>query len=233
MSNFCCADIETVPNPDLPKECIPQFDPDSVKLGNLKDKDKIEAKIEEARQEFDRGLVKKMSLDPDLCRVVCVGYADRTGASTYMAETARDKHRQYTVIEYAISYINSHYLAHHPLITFNGISFDLPVLWHSAIRLGIPVDPQMYKDLTKKHDNRYHYDLFPILCDWDRQRYKGRGLEFWARLYGIGEKMGDGSEIYGWWQAKEYEKIRQHCEADVNVTVKLWERIEPYVREKE
>jgi len=229
MSNFCCADIETVPNWDLPKECIPQFDPDSVKLGNLKDKDKIEAKIEDAQQEFDKGLVKKMSLDPDLCRVVC----GSTSINGEVPISSAALEKEFDNVAALWTFIDYYYYRHIPLVTFNGISFDLPVLWHSAIRLGIPVDPQMYKDLTKKYDNRWHYDLFPILCGWDKQRYKGRGLEYWAALYSLGEKIGDGSEIYGWWQAKEYEKIRQHCEADVNVTVKLWERLQPYVRKKE
>jgi len=216
--NFCALDIETVPNFDLSPQCIPE--PKSP-AKNLTDP----IKIEKAKEEAEQARIKQMSLDPDLCRVVCVGvYFDKAEARITDEKTLL--HDTWNFIE--IAYFN-----HIPLITFNGIQFDLPVLWHSAIRLGIPIDPRMYKDLTKKYDNRYHYDLFPILCDWDKQRYKGRGLEYWATLYGLGEKVGDGSEIYGFWQAKEYEKIRQHCEADVNITVKLWEKIEPYVRERE
>jgi len=223
MSNFCCADIETVPNWDLPKECIPQFDPDSVKLGNLKDKDKVEAKIEEARQEFDKGLVKKMSLDPDLCRVVCVGTGDSTSVlgSVWVDEKM--------LLEIVWKNITNLYFKHIPLVSFNGIQFDLPVLWHSAIRLGIPVDPQMYRDLTKKYDNRFNFDLMQILSGWDRTRYKSQ--DFYQRWLGFEGKKDSGSQVYQWWIDKEYEKIKQHCEADVNSLVKIWERLQPYVRE--
>ena len=218
--NFCALDIETIPNWDLPKECIPQFDPDSVALGNLKDKDKIEAKIEAERKKFDEGLIKKMSLDPDLCKVIYV--------MVHRTETLSLGHfnDEYYLIGNTWAYIKTLYLNHISLITYNGLSFDLPVLWHSAIRLGILVDPRMYKDLTKKYDNRYHYDVMQIMSGWDRQRYKS--FDFYLCWLGLEPKMGDGSMVYDWWQKGEYESIRKYCEHDVDMLVKLWEKLEPY-----
>ena len=218
---FCVYDIETIPSSTLPEGIKPEFDPESVKLGNTKDAQKVVEKIDKAKAEFDQSLDKKMSLDPDLCEVVCfVGYHN----SIYWIGHPDDG---YKVIENAWRFIQGCYLEHIPLVSFNGIAFDLPVLWHQAMKLNIPVSPQMYYDLTKRYDNRYHYDLMEILAGWDKSKWKS--LDFYLKLFGIGEKTGDGSEIYGWWQAGLYENIREHCEQDVKLTAKLFERLQNYI----
>lgn len=221
---FCVIDIETIPSTTLPKDLIPQFDPSSVKLGNIKDVEKGNQKLQAEKTKFDGALDKKMSLDPNLCEVVCFVVYDSTFNRTAM-RTSPDPE----VVNDAWNFIKTGYLAHIPLITFNGIAFDLPVLWHSAMRYDIPVSAQMYSDLTKRYDNRYHYDLCEILATWDFGKKKTKPLDFYLKLFGIGEKTGDGSEVYGWWQNKEYDKIREHCEADCRLTAKLFERLKSYI----
>jgi len=218
--NFCALDIETVPNFDLSPQCILEPKPPAK---NLTDP----AKIEKAKQEAEQARIKQMSLDPDLCRVVCVVLYDLPSTDLivrYDNDEIWNVKEAWKAIEFA-------YFDHTPLVTFNGIQFDLPVLWHSAIRLGISVDPRMYKDLTKKYDNRYHYDVMQVMAGWDRTRYKS--FDFYLRWLGLDPKTGDGSMVYEWWQNKEYETIREYCEHDVSMLVKLWEKIEPYVRERE
>ena len=63
-------DCETIPNQSLPAECIPQFDPLSVKHGQTKNPAKRDAKEAAERAKFNNALSKKMSLHPDLCEVV-------------------------------------------------------------------------------------------------------------------------------------------------------------------
>ena len=67
---FYSFDIETIPNPAIPEDCIPQFDPETVKHGNTKDPEKRKAKEDEERAKFQENLIKTMSLDPALS-VVC------------------------------------------------------------------------------------------------------------------------------------------------------------------
>ena len=219
---FCVIDCETVPSTTLPEGVKPEFDPESVKLGNIKDAQKVVEKIDKAKAEFTEGLDKKMSLDPDLCQVVCFGLYDSPTNNTAIKMSPK-----HIVTASAWTFIKQAYLDHIPLVSFNGIAFDLPVLWHQAIKLNIPVSPQMYYDLTKRYDNRYHYDLMEILAGWDRSKWKS--LDFYLKLFGIGEKTGDGSQIYGWWQAKLYENIREHCEQDVKLTAKLFEKLQNYI----
>ena len=221
---YCVYDIETIPSSTLPEGIKPEFDPESVKLGNTKDAQKVVEKIDKAKAEFNQALDKKMSLDPDLCEVVCFTvYTEDAGSYSY----AQNWSDTINIISNAWRLIEIAYLDHIPLVSFNGIAFDLPVLWHQAMKLNIPVSPQMYYDLTKRYDNRYHYDLMEILAGWDRSKWKL--LDFYFKLFGIGEKIGEGSEIYGWWQAGLYENIREHCEQDVKLTAKLFERLQDYI----
>ena len=93
--------------------------------------------------------------------------------------------------------------------------------------LNIPVSPQMYADLTKKWDNRYHYDLLQILAGWDKSKWKT--LAFYLKRFGIGAQVGGGSDVYDWWKAGEYDKIREHCENDCRLTAQLFDRVKDWV----
>ncbi len=201
-------DTETIPNQSISEDLKSDF-AKTVKAGNLGP--------EKAQEKID----KKMSLDPDLCEVVCF--------ATYpiydMPHPAMD------LIGNAWATIKYFYLNHTPIVSYNGIAFDLPVLWHQAMIHNIPVSAQMYSDLTKKYENRYHYDLMQILAGWDKSKWKP--LDFYLKLFGIGEKTGEGSEIYGWWKNQEYDKIRKHCEEDVRLTAKLFEKLATYIVKEE
>jgi len=223
MIKYCCIDCETIPNSTLPKGVKPEFDPDIVKTGAM-GSEKAQEKIDKAKVEFDETLDKKMSLDPDLCEVVCFAFRTIDDAWTY-------GHNQPCLVCDAWDVIKKQYLDHIPLVSFNGIGFDLPVLLHAALKHNIPVSPQMYSDLTRKYSTRYHIDLLQWFSSWDKTRYKS--LDFYLKLFNIGQKSGDGSEIYGWWRAGEYEKIRFHCEEDVRLTAKLFERVAPWIIENE
>lgn len=224
--NFATFDIETIPSTTLPEGVTPEFDPDTVKVGNIKDPVKAKGKIGQAKLDFDEALNKKMSLDPDLCEVVCfVGNKEGINYSQWTAKAE--------LVKYAWDFIKDAYLDHIPLVSFNGTGFDLPVLWHQAMKLNIPVSPQVYYDLTKRYDNKYHYDIMELLSTWDFAKKKTKPLAFYLKLFGIGEKTGDGSEIYGWHKAGEYDKIREHCEQDVKLTAKLFEKLAPYIVKEE
>lgn len=224
MTPFCVIDLESIPSTTLPESLKPTFNPDDVKLGNIKDEIKKQGKILLAKQEFDEALDKKMSLDPDLCEVVCFSVIAPGNTWTY-------GHDQPCLVSDAWDVIAKAYLDHIPLVTFNGIGFDLPVLLHAALKLNIPVSPQMYSDLTKKYENKWHYDLMQWFSGWDRTRWKP--LSFYLKLFGIGDQSGEGSQIYDWWKAAQYDKIKAHCEEDVRLTAKLFERVAQWIIKEE
>lgn len=68
-------DIETAPlREDIIESLIPEFDPDSVKVGNLKDPTKIEEKIEQARENHLQSYVNKAGLDARFSIPCAIGY---------------------------------------------------------------------------------------------------------------------------------------------------------------
>lgn len=69
-------DIETSPLPlEQLLDQIPEFDPESVKTGNLKDPEKIEAKIQQARQEHINSYLDAAALHAHTGYVLAIGYA--------------------------------------------------------------------------------------------------------------------------------------------------------------
>src|SRR6185503_14813798 len=67
-------DIETGPLPESELAALlPPFDPAEVKTGNIKDPEKIAAKIAEAEANHKRDFMEKAALDPMSGRVVAIG----------------------------------------------------------------------------------------------------------------------------------------------------------------
>ena len=74
IMNTIVFDIETGPLPESELAAVmPPFDPAEVKTGNLKDPEKVAAKIAEAEANHRRDFFDKAALDPLTGRVVAVG----------------------------------------------------------------------------------------------------------------------------------------------------------------
>ena len=68
-------DIETEPKSlEEIEEIAPEFSPESVKLGNLRDKNKIEEKIENARENHIKNIMDKAGLMPEYSNPCAIGY---------------------------------------------------------------------------------------------------------------------------------------------------------------
>lgn len=228
-------DIETVPNQLLSDGCFPKFDPEAVSYGNTKDPGKRAAKLSAEREKFDKGLSKKMSLDPAMCQLVTLG------AITYDTETKTvlndvsvqlredDEHDDLDAVSGAWEAIHAAYRERTPIVTFNGLSFDLPVLFFRGLSLDIPIDKAMYSRLLGRYDNKFHYDLMLLLANFDRQRW--HTADFYFRLFNLGGKSGfDGSDVYPAYQAGEYDKIADYNHDEVLTMCKLFARLEPWIQ---
>jgi len=230
---FLAFDIETIPNQKIPTECIPQFNPDEVKLGNLKDPMKIRVRLAAEKDLFEKKLSKKMSVDPALAQVCTfVGmlcdtekpYEDKIIKDCVLQLTDEDGHDDHALILGAWDFIARACNERIPLVSYNGISFDLPILFFRAICDDVPVDKFMYDRLTRKYRNMFHYDLMQILAGWDKSRWKK--MEFYLNLFSIGSKGGmSGADVYPAYQAGEFDKIKEYCMNDVTSTCNLFERI--------
>lgn len=228
-------DIETIPCRDIPEECIPSFDPETVKYGNTKDPIKRLAKEKEAKEDFEAGKDKKMSTDPALYEVCAfVGILYETEKSEVIREVAISTKdgddNDYDTICAGWDIIRRSYNERIPLVSYNGVGFDLPVMQHRAIYNDVPFSPQMYSYLTKKWEgNKNHYDLMLILSGWNNQRWKK--LDFYLKRLRLGQKTEgmDGGKVHDEWKAGNHQKILDYCRDDVLETCKLFERIEPWI----
>jgi predicted PolB exonuclease-like 3'-5' exonuclease len=109
------------------------------------------------------------------------------------------------------------------LVSWNGTSFDLPVLNYRALVHGVAA-PRFWEtgdnDQAFRWNNylsRWHWrhtDLMDVLAGWE-QRARAP-LDHIAQLCGLPGKLGmDGSQVWGAYQAGQLDRIRAYCETDV------------------
>jgi predicted PolB exonuclease-like 3'-5' exonuclease len=110
------------------------------------------------------------------------------------------------------------------LVTYNGRSFDLPVI---ALRsLCHAVSLGWYyreKNVRYRYSEEGHLDL----CDWlaDHGATRSGSLDAVARLIGLPGKVGvDGSQVEGLYLAGQLDAIQRYCLADVAQTAFLFLR---------
>lgn len=113
------------------------------------------------------------------------------------------------------------------LVSFNGRTFDLPVLELQALRYGCPA-PRYFGE-ARGYRHRYseqHYDLYEFLTNYGAYRVRG-GFDLLAKLAGLPGKTGiDGSMVQGMWETGELEAIHLYCRRDVIQTYFLLLRVE-------
>jgi predicted PolB exonuclease-like 3'-5' exonuclease len=111
------------------------------------------------------------------------------------------------------------------LVTFNGNSFDLPVLRYRAMMHRIPapgLDERAYFHRYRDH----HVDLCDVLSSFSNGG-KAR-LDELSRVMGLDGKPDgiDGSRVEDYYNAGRIPEIAEYCQSDVVNTYRLWLRHE-------
>jgi len=110
------------------------------------------------------------------------------------------------------------------LVTYNGRSFDLPVIVMRALCHAVAL-PWYYREREIRH--RYSGDGHLDLCDWlaDHGAARASKLDAIARLIGLPGKLGiDGSQVEGLHRTGQLSAIERYCLADVAQTALLFLR---------
>jgi len=229
-------DIETIPNQTLPENCIPQFDPSEIKHGNS-GPDKRAEKEAMLREQFESKRDKTMSVSPALAQICTFCGIQYDTEEEKIIETVSvqvtDEYNtdDLDAVTEGWEFIRQSQLARIPIVSFNGIGFDMPVMWHRAMSQDVIVDPVMYRRLTPRYGNNHHYDLLGVLAGWTIDKQRGKGLDFWLNLYRLGSKGDmDGSKVYPAWKEKRFDEIQKYCESDVINTCALFQRVEPWIK---
>jgi predicted PolB exonuclease-like 3'-5' exonuclease len=110
------------------------------------------------------------------------------------------------------------------LVTYNGRSFDLPVLALRCLRHGVPLNFfYQDKDYRYRFSDIGHIDLYDFLSEHGAARVGS--LDAIARVIGLPGKVGvDGSQVDGLYRAGKIEEIRNYCLTDVAQTAFLFLR---------
>ena len=108
---------------------------------------------------------------------------------------------------------------HRPhLVSYNGRSFDLPVLALRCLRHGVSLRFFFQdKDYRHRYSDSGHIDLYDFLSEHGAARVGS--LDAIARVVGLPGKVGvDGSQVEGLYNAGQLDLIKKYCLTDVAQT---------------
>lgn len=179
-------DIETGPLPAEQLEAIiPPFDPSEVKCGNLKDPDKIAAKIAEAEASHKQCFIDRAALDPATGRVVAVGIYG-IHADEFLPLVDHEE----VLLSKFWSFVESKRPLQPQFVGVNILGFDLPFLVKRSWMLDVPV-PQFVADISAKWCN-WHPMFMDLRLIWQLGDRQAR-----SSFDHIGKCLGTGGKTEG------------------------------------
>ena len=215
--NTIIYDIETGPLPEADLAALlPPFDPTDIKTGNLKDPEKIAAKLAEAELNHRRNFFEQAALDPLTGRVVAVGLLQKAEGGMQKAEFRIIGHddEAATLREFwdmtrgEMGRINQ-------MIGFNSNAFDLPFLIRRSWKHRVPVPFGIRR-------GRYWAEQMIDLRDaWQLGDRQARGsLDVVAKHLGVGAKNGSGADFAKLWQS-DRAKAMEYLRNDLELTARV------------
>lgn len=104
-------------------------------------------------------------------------------------------------------------------VTFNGRSFDIPLMELAAFRFGLSVpnwfDDSGYKSRRNRFSTASHLDLQELLTNFSAARFNG-GLNLAAQALGKPGKMGlSGDQVQSYYDRGDLQAISDYCRCDV------------------
>lgn len=189
-----------------------QFIEEPTAPSNYKDTEKIAAYIADAKAKA----VSRCALDPDLCRIVAIGWhhEDGRGCGVEIAPHENQERALLAEIWFAAAKLDR-------LVGFNLLAFDLPVMIRRSQYLGVEV-PSTIVNLDKYRTP--HVDLMMRLSF--NKTITAHSLDFYCRRFGIQvEDANSGKDVDALVRAGAWDAVAAHCRADVIKTRLLAERL--------
>ena len=107
------------------------------------------------------------------------------------------------------------------LISFNGRTFDIPLMELAAFRYGVSLSDWFfdkgpsYEHPRNRYNNRAHLDLQEVITNFGATRFNG-GLNLAANILGKPGKMGiAGHMVQEMFDTGQIERINDYCRCDV------------------
>lgn len=217
MRPFICFDIETSPLPNI-LDLIPPFVESEVRYGNIKDPEKIAAKIAEARANHATNFINNACLDARFCRVLAIGIGNVILCGD---EPDLLKHFWKDILDFNANDGRG------VLVGYYSHKFDLPMLLRRSWANGIMPPAfirQPYRGRSYWWDQSI--DLHEHFTCGDRECHTG-GLDGLAKFFGLPGKVeieGGGAKFHELWvtdNAKAEEYLRQDVKLTEQIAVKM------------
>lgn len=223
MQKTIVFDVETGPLAESELSALlPPFDPAEVKTGNIKDPDKIAAKIAEAETNHRRDFFDRAALDPLSGRVVAIGmlvYDARGESGPEFDEVGElviigHEDEAQTLREFW-QFTQGEMGRMNPMIGFNIFGFDLPFLFRRSWKQRVPIPFGLRR-------GRYWGDQLIDLRDaWQLGDRQARGsLDSIAKHLGVGAKNGDGKAFAELWRS-DRKQAEAYLRNDLELTARI------------
>lgn len=224
-------DTETVPTKAA--LALPYPDADRPPPSNYKSEDAIAKWREADRAAWETARIKSYSLNPRLCRVLCVGWENADAvrkagvpiSGTFYAPTEEDEVG--VLNEFWSLFTNNPEMQR--VVTWNG-TWDLRVLILRSMHLnvGIPATAPI-REWMRKYSTTHHFDVKNVLLNWPNGYPTGEGLTEWARFFGITEERPglSGADVYPLYLGEQHEEIQAYCGGEVRALTAIYHRTHP------
>lgn len=139
-------DIETGGLPeDVLRQSMPPFDESEVKCGNLKDPEKIAAKIAEARQAYEQEYIERAALSPLTGQVLVIGYHSTDTGITILDAGEREDGGEVELLSNFWRRYQKSRQEKRPLVGHNIAGFDVPFIVRRSWLLGLNVPATVFE----------------------------------------------------------------------------------------
>ena len=188
-------DIESGANLERSRLLMPEFDEQAVRVGNLKDQEKIVSKITERRRYHEKNWLDESALRPETGHVMAIGMLSTRGANPeplyfHVKQAGSEK----DVLLSFWDFLESTYkTTGQAFCGFAIFHFDLPFLVLRSRILDVPVPINLrvgrYFNATRFVDLQEEW-----LCGRSRNDTRA-SLSYVAKALSVGEKSGDGKDF--------------------------------------
>ena len=207
-------DIETGALPDEEIERIaPEFDPASVKVGNLADLKKINDKINLARDSHINGIKNKAALNAEYGKILAIGILEQGKGEP--VETLLHGNNEKTIISEFWTKAELAFKEGKTLVGHNIIGFDCLFLVRRSYALGIAPPAQLMPNKGRYWERPW----FDTMGAWSLGSYQDKiSLDRLAKHLGLEGKNGDGKYFSTLYRENEKEAL-EYLSNDLKVTL--------------
>lgn len=206
-------DIETGPLPEAELlQMVPSFNPADVKVGNLKDPEKIAAKRSEAEADHRHQFIERAALDPLTGRVLAVGLMSDQGEFRVVGHDD-----EATLLREFWAACRDEKSQSNRMIGFNTHAFDLPFLIRRSFKHRVAIPPGI------RRGRYWGEESVDLREEWQLGDRQAKGsLDTIARHLGVGQKNGRGDEFARLW-TEDRVKAVDYLRRDVELTARIAE----------